>query len=151
MKRVLLNNVGGRKLSRTRRTIPLLVVMALLAFIAGCSDGTIYPVSGQLVDSEGKPIAEMAGGSVEFDSVDGKTSANGSIDEQGRFRLTTSDPFDGAHKGKNRVAITRPYQGADTPLPPVIHTKYENFETSGLEVNVEEKSNDIKLTVERVK
>jgi hypothetical protein len=127
------------------------MLTVLFAICVGCGDGKVYPISGQLVDTEGKPVTEMAGGSVEFDSVEGKTSANGSIDEQGRFRLTTTDPFDGAHKGKNRVAITRPYQGADTPLPPVIHTKYESFETSGLEVNVEAKSNDIKLTVERVK
>jgi hypothetical protein len=100
---------------------------------------------------QGNAVTEMAGGAVEFESVEGNTSANGSIDENGRFTLTTTEPHDGAHKGMNRVAITRPYRGPDTPLPPVIDTKYEKFETSGLEVNVEEKTNDITLTVQRVK
>jgi hypothetical protein len=123
----------------------LLVVLA-----AGCGNKGIYPVSGQLVDPDGKPITGMKGGAVELEGVDVKASANGSIDEEGRFRITTEKPGDGAHLGKHKVAITRPYYGPEQPAPHVIQPKYESLETSGLEITVEPRSNVIKLTVEPV-
>ena len=123
----------------------------LLIVLLGCGQKTIYPVAGQLVDPDGNPITGMEGGAVEFESAEAKSSANGSVDAQGRFRLTTERPGDGAHVGKHRVAVTRPYTSPDTPAPYVIHPKYETFATSGLEVTVEPKSNDITLKVERYK
>lgn len=119
--------------------------------LLGCGNRTIYPVRGQLVDTDGNPVKELVNGSVEFDGAGSKTSANSSIAEDGTFKLTTASPGDGAHLGKHRVAITRPYKGPENPVPPVIDTKYEKFETSGLEVTVEPKDNDVKLTVQRVK
>ena len=120
-----------------------------LLLLFGCGQKTIYPVSGQLIDPDGKPITGMAGGAVEFEATDVKSSANGSIDENGRFTLTTERPGDGAHVGVHRVAITRPYTSPDTPAPYVVHPKYESFATSGLVVNVEPKTNEVTLKVER--
>jgi hypothetical protein len=108
-------------------------------------------VEGQLVDPEGNPITGMQGGSVEFEALDAKASANGPIDENGRFRLTTRKPGDGAHLGRHRVAISRPYVGPERPVPHVILPRYEDVEKSGLEVVVEAKSNNLTLTVERVR
>jgi hypothetical protein len=126
-----------------------IVLWAMLA--AGCGQKSVYPVRGQIVDAAGNPIAGLKGGAVEFESVDVKSSANGSIDEQGNFRLTTSSPGDGAHVGKQRVAITRPYFGPERPAPFVIDPKYEKFETSGLEAVVEPKENVIQFKVELFK
>jgi hypothetical protein len=129
-----------------RRAIVLLPML-----LTGCGEKTIYPVRGQIVDRAGNPIAGLRGGAVEFESVDTKSSANGSVDEQGNFRLTTSSPGDGAHVGKQRVSISRPYFGPERPAPFVIDPKYEKFETSGLEILVEPKENVIQLKVELVK
>lgn len=120
-------------------------------FAGGCSQRTIYPVKGTLVDMDGTPITTMKGGAIEFQCLDAKISANGSIDEKGEFRLTTETPGDGAHVGKHRVAILRPYLGPETPVAHVIDPRYEDFETSRLEVTVEPKENEIELKVELYK
>jgi hypothetical protein len=126
-------------------------LVGFLIFVAGCGAKTIYPVHGQLVDAEGKPLTELKGGAVEFDGGGSGTSANSSIAADGTFKLTTSHAGDGAHVGKHRVAITRAYIGPENPVPPIVETRYEKFETSGLEVTVEPKDNDVKLTLNRVK
>jgi hypothetical protein len=125
------------------------VLLAVLA--AGCGQQQIYPVHGQLVDPDGNPILGMKDGSVDFEALDAKASANASIGEDGSFRLTTNKPGDGAYLGRHRVAITRPYFGPERPAPYVIDPKYEKFETSELVVTVEAKVNQIKLKVERYK
>jgi hypothetical protein len=124
-------------------------LLLLLVALAGCGRRTIYPVHGRVVDADGEKIEGLAGGAVEFESVDVPMSANGVIDGEGKFRLTTKHPGDGAHLGKHRVMITRPYFGPDTPAPHVIHPRYESPETSGLSVVVEPKDNEVVLKVER--
>lgn len=132
-----------------KNRLPQVAMAILLATaVVGCAKRDIYPVRGQIVDPDGNPITALKGGAVEFEAVDGKTSANSSIDEQGGFRLTTMTPGDGAHVGKNRVVITRRYVGPETPVPHVILPKYEKYETSGLEVVVEPKDNVIAIKVE---
>jgi hypothetical protein len=138
-----LRNIGPRALVRVTALILLLPL--------GCGSKTVYPVHGQIVDAEGQPVSGLAGGAVEFDGGESRTSANASIADDGTFKLSTSRAGDGAHLGKHRVAITRPYKGPENPVPPVIDTRYERFETSGLEVVVEPKDNEVKLTVQRVK
>ena len=129
----------------------MVVPIVLLALASGCAKQTVYPVSGTIVDTDGNPIPELIGGAVEFESLEGKSSANSSIDDKGKFRLTSKTPGDGAEVGKNRVVITRRYIGPENPVPHVILPKYEKYETSGLEVTVEPKNNVIELKVERVK
>ena len=88
---------------------------------------------------------------VEFESLEAKVSASGAIQEDGSFRLTTEQPGDGAWLGKHKVLIARHYPNPDTAAPRVIHSRYESFETSGLEAEVEAKSNTIVFKVERLK
>jgi hypothetical protein len=141
-----------RRIHGTFAACRLLTGWLLVAVLAaGCGKKEIYPVSGQIIDKDGNPVIGMKGGAVEFESLEAKTSANGSIDEQGNFRLTTLNPGDGAHLGKHQVAITRPYYGPERPAPHVIDPKYEKYQTSGLEIVVEPKNNQIKLTVDLYK
>jgi hypothetical protein len=119
----------------------------VLVFALGCGKSDIYPVGGHIVDMDGNPLPELKGGAIEFEAMDGKTSANSGIDDEGGFRLTTAAPGDGAHVGKNRVAITRRFLGPDTPVPHIILPKYEKFETSGLELMVEPKDNIFTIKV----
>jgi len=129
-----------------------LISLALAAStLTGCAERKIYPVSGQIVDPDGNPVTEIKGAAIEFESLDFKASANSSIDENGNFSLTTQTAGDGAHVGKNRVAIIRAYVGPENPVPHVIHPKYEKFETSGLEITVEPKTNVLRIPVEWAK
>jgi hypothetical protein len=139
------------RLPKRGRRLPMGGFALILLLVLGCGSNSIYPVRGQIVDADGKPVSGLAGGAVEFDGGESKTSANGSIADDGTFKLSTSRANDGAHLGKHRVSITRPYKGPENPVPPVINTRYERFDTSGLEVVVEPKDNEVKLTVERVK
>lgn len=123
----------------------------LLCGLTGCAERKIYPVSGQIVDPDGNPVTDIKGAAIEFESLDFKASANSSIDENGNFTLTTQTAGDGAHVGKNRVAIIRPYVGPENPVPHVIHPKYEKYETSGLEITVEPKTNVLRIPVEWAK
>jgi hypothetical protein len=127
------------------------LALAAGLFLTGCGHKEIYPVHGRIVDPQGAPVAGLEGGAVEFQSMEAKSSANGSIDAAGQFTLTTKQAGDGAHVGKNRVAITKPYFGPERPAPQVIDPKYENPDTSGLEVTVEPKDNEVTLTVELAK
>lgn len=129
--------------------IGLAVVLGLV--LSGCNR-SIYPVEGQVVDMDGKPITELKGCSVEFDSLEAKKSATGTIDEHGKFCMTTERDGDGAWLGRHRVLISRPEWETDSrPKPRVILEKYETFEKSKLEATVEARSNSIELKVERVK
>jgi hypothetical protein len=135
-----------------KRLLPLLTGLALVALaIPGCKGTKIYPVEGVVVDAKDQPIKELKGSVVEFDSLEEKISANGVIDEHGKFKLTTKTPGDGAWLGKHRVLIARGEVEVDVKTPRVILSKYEAFETSGLEATVEAKSNHITLKVERIK
>ncbi len=126
------------------------IVWALLLFSAGCGRSDIYPVKGRVVDMQGQPIAGLKGGSVEFESTNPPSSANGVIEADGSFRLTTKVLGDGARLGKHRVMIMRPFFGSDSPRPFAIDPKYENSTTSGLEVTVQPRDNVVELKVERI-
>jgi hypothetical protein len=133
----------------SKRILGGLAVLAVV--MAGCGDRVIYPVRGQLVDADGNPITGMKDAAVEFECVDAASSANGTVNDDGTFTLTTEKAGDGAHLGRHRISIQRPYLGPEQPAPHVIDPKYESFETSGLEYVVEARSNDVKLVVQRYK
>lgn len=122
--------------------------LGLMILGAGCGQRLIYPVKGQIVDKAGNPVPGMKGSTVEFDCLDAKSSANGVVDENGAFQLSTKVVGDGAHVGKHRVAILRLDRGPDVQVPHVIDPKYEAFETSGLTASVEPRDNSIKLEVD---
>src|SRR5262245_14732119 len=48
------------------------VVLTAMLLVSGCGGSDIYPVEGVIVDGDGQPIKELAGGSVEFESVEAK-------------------------------------------------------------------------------
>jgi len=128
-------------------------VIVLLA-VAGCASGKrTFPVEGRIEFQDGEPAKELVGGSVEFDLIGGKTTARGRIDADGTFRMTTLNPDDGALPGKHRVLIKPPVMTRDAKGPPadLMDRRYQTYQTSGLEVTVEEKTNHITLKVDRAK
>src|SRR5262249_51784711 len=121
---------------------------------AGCGGAGIYPVSGKVVYSDGTPVTGLKGSRVIFEGTgqDGKNySAEGEIDGDGGFQLTTTRKGDGAVVGKNRVLIERRMIDPEHAAPRVIHEKYEKFDTSGIELEVKPEKNSFTITVEPVK
>jgi hypothetical protein len=128
-----------------------LLNLVLLA-VAGCGSSKYQPVTGQIVFADGTPAAGLEGGQIVFElaAASGNVpTATGSIDAEGRFQLGTVKPGDGATAGLNKVLISPPEATGDVPLPPVIHGKYKQFATSGLEYNVQPGPNEFKITVDR--
>jgi len=123
--------------------------LALLVGTAGCSGGR-HPVTGKVVFDDGSPLEE---GSVAMEMREGNKPimARGTIEHDGTFQMGTEKPGDGAKPGKYRVLVvpqTLTEREAAT-MPPVIDKKFERFETSGLEFEVKEGKNELKLTVTR--
>lgn len=123
----------------------------MLLLGTGCGGEKIYPVDGKIVDEQGAPVTELRGGTVEFEAQESKLSATGSIDNEGRFVMTTHKKGDGALLGKHRVIIMQPAGDIDRPLPRIIARKYESFDSSGLAATVEAKKNQLEFKVERAK
>jgi hypothetical protein len=122
-----------------------------LACAAGCGRGT-YPVEGKVVlRGENGPAVKLVGYLVMLQAVDKPLGADGHVQADGTFRVGTHQPGDGAPPGMYKVVIVPPIgDSGDSPRPvSILDPKYENFETSGLEVEVKPQRNNVTLTVER--
>lgn len=122
----------------------------LLAATLGCGGPRTYPVEGKIVYANGAEAKELEGGSVEFESEQGGMTARGGIGPNGSFRVGTFKLDDGAVPGKHRALITPPpSRDFDRPSPPVIDPRFQQFQTSKLEVTIKPEKNEVVLTVER--
>jgi hypothetical protein len=128
-------------------------VLFILLFALGCGNNAdIYPVHGTVVFSDGSPATELAGGLIVFKSLAGKPgNANGSIQGDATFRMSTKGGHDGAYLGKHQAIVTPPRGDRDNARPNIIHRRHMDFETSGIEIEVQPKTNDITITVDRFK
>ena len=122
-----------------------------LVFLAGCLRSGYYPVSGRVVDKEGKEIPELEGWQIVFSMEDGITSSEGELRADGRFEAFTFRPRDGVPPGDYRVYIPRRYLDPERAAPAVIEPMYEHPDTSPLRVTVEPKRNYFEFQVERVR
>ncbi len=117
------------------------------ALLAGCSrDMPMGRVSGR-VTFEGNPVTE---GQIVFQPEQGP-AASGLLDAEGRYRLSTHAPGDGAVQGLHRVTIVPAEAGVQLqpgqpPAPPTapkfnLPEKYLRPETSELTAEVAAGSN----------
>ena len=91
------------------------LAVVALGWLGGCGGSPVptFPVEGEM-RLDGDPIGDrIAGASVLFEpngpAEDGKVySARGLVDKDGRYRLTTFSPGDGATTGTHRVAVVVP-------------------------------------------
>ena len=136
-----------------------IAVVILLAFASGCERGPLptYRAGGKVVYCDGTPVA---GGLVVFQVIDGPkpTSARGTIEPDGSFRLSTFKTGDGAIEGEHRAAIIPKALGPEVDrdevrrLPPKsISGKFSDFNTSGLTFSVSRQpsQNNFEITVDR--
>jgi len=118
--------------------------------IAGC--GPCYPETAPVqgtVTLNGKPLDS---GEVQFWSDDGP-AATGRIETDGKYRLTTFQPDDGAILGGHRIAVKSLQSTLDVSglVLFAVPEHYQDPQTSGLTANVKPGMNliDIDLVPDR--
>ncbi len=122
----------------------------LLASLAlpGCGGQRTYPVEGRIaVKNNAVPVKDLEGYIITFESKTESVGANGTVGRDGTFRLGTFREGDGAVPGPHRVCLMPATGDARIVLP----NRYHRFETSGLEVTVEPRKNEITLEVDAKK
>ena len=136
----------------------MVAVVCSLASTPGCDHGDrlkTYPVTGTITFPDGQRFPGGRESFIVFESTEHGINATGVIDADGTFRLGTYEPNDGAIAGGHRVSITPPTPAGDPDqlrAAPLIHSKYRNLDTSGLQVTVEaNRSNHIPITVTRAR
>jgi hypothetical protein len=130
----------------------------LIAFCfawSGCSapEQETHEVRGLVRYTDGKLLRD---GTVEFESMDREKAitATGDIQPDGTFELGTFELADGAVVGRHRVVVIADSNDAsrhERPwlLPKVLlHSKYRDFDTSGLQYDVKPESNHFVIEVE---
>ncbi|MEN6408071.1 MAG: hypothetical protein ABFC77_16575 [Thermoguttaceae bacterium] len=132
-------------LNSLRGVLGLAVALAVVLCTAttGCrrSDRSpIAPATGKVLFN-GKPLQF---GLVMFVPDHGRP-AEGEIQSDGTFQLTTYQKNDGAVIGHHRVAITcekssKSGEVEESPGPSLIPPKYSEYKTSGLEATVKDKN-----------
>ena len=123
----------------------------LLAAAAGCGAQHTYPVRGKVVFKDGTPLT---GGLVVFRPVDTQlqVTARGDIQHDGTFVLGTYHEGDGAVPGKYQAAITPPPRRKIREKPvekPIVHPRFESYDTSGLEFEVKRENNNFTIQVDK--
>jgi hypothetical protein len=98
------------------------------------------PVSG-IVLIDGKPLNR---GNIKFVPANGRPSA-GAIGKDGRFTLTCYDGNDGALLGTHRVQVAANRIISDSKIEWFAPSKYADFRTSEIRVEVAEPINDLKI------
>ena len=78
-------------------------------------------------------------------------AANGEIHPDGSFKLGTREPGDGAVVGTYRAAVmpVALSEAEQSRRKPILHHRYEDMDTSGLEFEVRPGRNEITLHVAR--
>ena len=142
------------------RSSVFMAVGLIAAGVCGCDPGhpKTYPVSGKVVFEDGTPLT--SGGFVGFESTPAEglpVNARGLIRGDGTFVLSTfSDDGDGAVAGRHRVLVRAQRQQVTSVeekryvIPePIIDARFERYETSGLEFNVQDGNNQLTVVVQR--
>lgn len=123
--------------------------ISLIIASAGCGGSQRYPVDGKVQFADNRPATELVGASIEFDPVEGKEGARGEVQADGSFHMSTLKPGDGVAPGEYRVSIVPLPADLDRPSQRVLPRRYEDVNTSGLQVTVKAETNRITLTVEK--
>ena len=104
--------------------------LTLVLGIVGCGGKDLHQVKGKVVYEDGSDISVLIGGLITFYPVDAEgtpVSARGEIQLDGSFRMSTYKEGDGVVSGK----------------------RFLDFETSGLEITVNEAVNDYTIKVRK--
>jgi hypothetical protein len=122
--------------------------------LTGCDRGPkVYPVKGKVVNKGKGQARDLAGYSVQFQSVsDPAETPGGPVEEDGTFTLYTrvgGKVTPGVKEGTYRACLLPPAAEGGAPPPLVIPRRYTKLETSNLQYEVRRGPNDITIEVER--
>lgn len=115
-----------------RLSFPL--VMLLVATVAGCGPSRpgLLPAEG-IVTLDGKPLADAA---VVFQPAAGGRPASGVTDANGRFKVGTFKPRDGALPGRHVVTVACAVETSPTDIRWISPKIYSSYDKSGLSANI---------------
>jgi hypothetical protein len=118
----------------------LVGISVAVVAVAGCGRSGLHPVRGRVSFADGSPLLT---GRVVVSYGDG-TASSGSINPDGTFRVGTLKQSDGMRPGTYRVAVKDAYvevqKNGETVSEPLIHKRFADPATSGLEFTVPEKT-----------
>lgn len=126
-----------------------LVALSALACCFGCGNPKYFPVTGIVVDDQGKPLTELNGATVVFEAAEQAISAVGEVQADGTFTMSSEVADDGCIPGKHRVAIGLVFGDGDGPQVRVVDPKYDSVKTSDLTVEIEKRHNHVRLQLKR--
>jgi hypothetical protein len=114
--------------------------MLLIGLSSGCGDGRPrrVPVSGQVL-IDGKPLRS---GYVRV-VPENSRAAQGNIDQNGRFQLTTFDDGDGCVPGTHPLEVSSCEKAGPSAVRWLIPKEYQDAATSGLTVTVKEPTDSL--------
>jgi hypothetical protein len=122
--------------------------------LTGCGPGLprVYPVEGKVVHKGKGRVKDLAGYSIQFQSInEPEEMPGGTIEEDGTFTLYTrvgGKVIPGVKEGTYRACLLpHMVEGGSPPL--VIPRRYTKFETSKLEYTIKPGPNEITIEVER--
>ena len=119
--------------------LAVMTVLLLVGLLAGCGGRPKrVPVSGTVL-IDGEPLTM---GSITL-VPKGARPSMGKIDENGHFVLTCYEGEDGVVPGTHRVAIAANKGIGDTALKWFAPKKYADFKSSGIEVTIDEKTEEL--------
>jgi hypothetical protein len=121
-----------------------LVILLFAPLVCGCGDGRPMrvPVAGTVL-IDGQPLKR---GSLRFVPANGRSSF-GSLDDQGRFKLTCFETDDGAIIGTHQVEVAA--SESLSPIKTKWHApkKYSNYATSGLTQEISGPINNVEINL----
>lgn len=130
------------------------IVFAFCFSLPGCDQGpVVYPVSGR-VTVDGEPVEGAAVGMIP--AVGGRHGA-AVTDANGDFVVGTFTPSDGALAGEHKIVVTKVKMikpgneraGIAPEYEYVVPGRYDDPETSGLNVTVTKEMEPLKLELEQ--
>jgi hypothetical protein len=119
-----------------------ILVLPILLVFAGCGKGRTpcVPVAGQVL-LDGKPVPT---GFIRVIPTNGRT-ATGTIDADGRFRLTTFDEGDGCIRGTHAVEVISKQRLSATEVRWLVPKKYFDVSTSGYQVTIDSPTDSLRI------
>ncbi|MDR1922773.1 MAG: hypothetical protein LBQ66_00245 [Planctomycetaceae bacterium] len=135
-------------MTKSNKFVWVILLLLLLHGVLGCSNS--IKVSGKVTFDDGMPL-EI--GKVVFE--DDKHTYSSQIQKDGTFSMGQLKDGQGIPVGKYRVYIAEAIIEEftpDSPFPKVtelVAAKYRNSQTSGFEYDIQKKTTDISLVVEK--
>jgi hypothetical protein len=130
--------------TKFRRPWQAILLTAAVVLASGCGDKrpARVPVSGRVL-IDGQPLTA---GNIKF-VPEGARASSGKVDAQGKFTLTCYDGEDGVVPGRHRAQISAMEVISASKVKWLAPPKYADFRTSGLEFEITEPTDDLKVNL----